>query len=100
LSDAQTLQVSLPDGLVCGTQFDSTVALDYQFAYRLKAQSWRDVVSLVNGTPLLQTPARNLNAPLLDAKVDSQGRTSPGNKIFVQTLTDKTRKIDNSFAVY
>jgi subtilisin-like proprotein convertase family protein len=100
LSDAQTLQVALPDGLVCGAQFDSTVALDYQFADRLKAQPWRDVVSLVNGTPLLQTPARNLNAPLLDAKVDSQGRTSPGNKIFVQTLTDKTRKIDSSFAVY
>ncbi|EJN6826751.1 proprotein convertase P-domain-containing protein [Vibrio cidicii] len=100
LSDAQTLQVALPDGLVCGAQFDSTVALDYQFADRLKAQSWRDVVSLVNGTPLLQTPARNLNALLLDAKVDSQGRTSPGNKIFVQTLTDKKRKIDSSFAVY
>ncbi|MDF2152677.1 proprotein convertase P-domain-containing protein [Vibrio sp. CAU 1672] len=100
LSGSTSMEAALPNELTCGAPFDSIVALDYQFGEGLKLHRWRENVKLVNGTPKLQLPAEALNASLPDSATDNLGRPTQGDKIFVQTLSDRSLKIDDSFAVY
>ncbi|MCV5245527.1 hypothetical protein OFC58_33535, partial [Escherichia coli] len=42
LSDLTSMKVALLSGLTCGTQFDSSISLDYQFAEGLKTHQWSE----------------------------------------------------------
>ncbi|EOX4459269.1 proprotein convertase P-domain-containing protein [Vibrio antiquarius] len=90
LSDSTSMKVALPSGLTCGTQFDSSISLDYQFAEGLKTHQWSEQVMLVNGTPELDIQPQSVNSALPEQ----------GDRLFSQTLSDKSRTIDDSFAVY
>jgi subtilisin-like proprotein convertase family protein len=90
LSDSTSMKVALPSGLTCGTQFDSSISLDYQFAEGLKTHQWSEKVMLVNGTPELDIQPQSVNSALPEQ----------GDRLFSQTLSDKSRTIDDSFAVY
>ncbi|EJL7849288.1 proprotein convertase P-domain-containing protein [Vibrio parahaemolyticus] len=100
LANTASFSANLPTGLTCGAPFESKVSVDYQFAEGLKAQSWQNVTALVNGIPLLLNKPKTIEDALTDASINSRGQEVQGNKIFVQTLSDKTQKIDDSFAVY
>ena len=90
LSDSTSMKVALPSGLTCGTQFDSSISLDYQFSEGLKARQWEENVKLVNGTPKLDIQPQSVNTALPEQ----------GDRLFAQTLSDKSHTIDDSFAVY
>ncbi|MEZ8106061.1 proprotein convertase P-domain-containing protein [Vibrio cortegadensis] len=90
LSDTSAMKVALPSNLTCGMQFDSTVSLDYQFGDGLKTHQWAESVALVNGTPKLEIQPQAVNSSLPEQ----------GDRLFSQTLSDKSRTIDDSFAVY
>ncbi|MEF1335932.1 proprotein convertase P-domain-containing protein, partial [Vibrio rotiferianus] len=90
LSDSTSMKVALPSGLTCGTQFDSSISLDYQFSEGLKARQWEENVKLVNGTPKLDIKPQSVNTALPEQ----------GDRLFAQTLSDKSHTIDDSFAVY
>ncbi|EPF1750850.1 proprotein convertase P-domain-containing protein [Vibrio alginolyticus] len=90
LSDSTSMKVALPSGLTCGTQFDSSISLDYQFSEGLKTHQWSEKVTLVNGTPELDIQPQPVNSALPEQ----------GDRLFSQTLSDKSRTIDDSFAVY
>ncbi|MDF5415283.1 proprotein convertase P-domain-containing protein, partial [Vibrio parahaemolyticus] len=90
LSDSTSMKVALPSGLTCGTQFDSSISLDYQFSEGLKTHQWSEKVMLVNGTPELDIQPQSVNSALPEQ----------GDRLFSQTLSDKSLTIDDSFAVY
>lgn len=90
LSDSTSMQVALPQGVTCGTQFDSSIALDYRFGEDLKTHQWTESIKLVNGVPKLDIKPQALNSALPEQ----------GDRLFSQTLSDRSLKIDDSFAVY
>lgn len=90
VSDSSSMSVSLPSNFACGVQFDSEISLDYQFGADLKTNQWESSTKLVNGLPKLTTQPTASNSTL----------PAQGDKIFVQTLSDKEAKIDDTFAVY
>ncbi|MGD1448135.1 proprotein convertase P-domain-containing protein [Vibrio harveyi] len=90
LSDSTSMQVALPQGGTCGTQFDSSIALDYRFGEDLKTHQWTESIKLVNGVPKLDIKPQALNSALPEQ----------GDRLFSQTLSDRSLKIDDSFAVY
>ncbi|MDK9760147.1 proprotein convertase P-domain-containing protein, partial [Vibrio sp. D173a] len=100
LSDSSSMSVSLPSNLACGVQFDSELSLDYQFGQDLQTHQWLNSSKLVNGLPKLGTLPTTTNSTLPDTVIDDLGRTTYGDKIFIQNLSDKELTIDDTFAVY